>query len=136
MSCTFTKGLSLIKLIGEKFDDHHIISILLGEDNAQIKNYEHDQLDYFGSGKEDGLNLWNSLLRQALLNNFLSKDIDQYGLLHLTDTGNDFIENPYSIRFVLNTPIEAADDDDSRRWPKTWRQRPRYGIAADAEGSA
>ncbi|MDP9047603.1 MAG: ATP-dependent DNA helicase, partial [Bacteroidota bacterium] len=71
------KALSLIKQIGEKFDDHHIISILMGEENAQIKNYEHDLLDYYGSGKEDGRNLWNSLLRQALLNNFLSKDIDQ-----------------------------------------------------------
>jgi ATP-dependent DNA helicase RecQ len=39
-------------------------------------------------------------MRQALLNNFLSKDIDQYGLLHLTKAGNLFIENPYSIRFA------------------------------------
>jgi ATP-dependent DNA helicase RecQ len=112
------KALSLIKLIGEKFDDRHIISILMGEENAQIKNYEHDLLNYYGSGKEDGLNLWNSLMRQALLNNFLSKDIDQYGLLRLTKTGNAFIENPYSIRFVLNRPIEAADDDDNEDGPK------------------
>ncbi|GAC1300140.1 MAG: DNA helicase RecQ [Mucilaginibacter sp.] len=107
------KALSLIKQIGEKFDDHHIISILMGEETAQIKNYEHDLLDYYGSGKEEGRNLWNSLLRQALLNNFLSKDIDQYGLLRLTKTGNAFIDNPYNIRFILNRPIEAADDDDS-----------------------
>jgi ATP-dependent DNA helicase RecQ len=113
------RALSLIKQIGEKFDDLYIISILLGEDNAQIKSYGHDQLDYFGSGKEDGRNLWNSLLRQALLNNFLSKDIDQYGLLRLTKTGNSFIDNPYSIRFVLNRPIEAADDDDGEDGPKT-----------------
>jgi ATP-dependent DNA helicase RecQ len=112
------KALSLIKQIGEKFDDHHIISILMGEENAQIKNYEHDLLDYYGSGKEDGHNLWNSLLRQALLNNFLSKDIDQYGLLRLTKTGNAFIDNPYNIRFILNRPIEAADDDDSEDGPK------------------
>lgn len=112
------KALSLIKQIGEKFDDHHIISILMGEENAQIKNYEHDLLDYYGSGKEDGRNLWNSLLRQALLNNFLSKDIDQYGLLRLTKTGNAFIDNPYNIRFILNRPIEAADDDDSEDGPK------------------
>ncbi|HWZ04359.1 MAG TPA: DNA helicase RecQ [Mucilaginibacter sp.] len=112
------RALSLIKQIGEKFDDLYIISILLGEENAQIKSYGHDQLDYFGSGKEDGRNLWNSLLRQALLNNFLSKDIDQYGLLRLTKTGNSFIENPYSIRFVLNRPIEATDDDDSEDGPK------------------
>ncbi|WP_295796211.1 DNA helicase RecQ [Mucilaginibacter sp.] len=112
------KALSLVKTIGEKFDDHHIISILMGEDNAQIKNYEHDSLDYFGSGKEDGKNLWDSLMRQALLNNFLSKDIDQYGLLRLTKLGNSFIDNPYSIRFVLNKPMGATDDDDEADGPK------------------
>jgi ATP-dependent DNA helicase RecQ len=111
-------ALSLIKQIGEKFDDHHIISILMGQDNAAIHNYEHHLLGAFGAGKEDGENMWNSLLRQALLNNFLSKDIDQYGLLRLTRTGNSFLDNPYSIRFVLNQPIEAADDDDPEDGPK------------------
>src|SRR5580692_7526019 len=121
------RTLSLIRLIGEKFDDSHIINILIGEDNAQIKNYEHDLLEYYGSGKEDGLNLWNSLMRQALLNNFLSKDIDQYGLLRLTKTGHSFIENPYSIRFIVNRPMEATDDDESEDGPKTG------GTALDTE---
>ncbi|MDN3584779.1 DNA helicase RecQ [Mucilaginibacter flavus] len=112
------KALSLIKHIGEKFDDHYIISILMGEENAQIKNYEHDALDYYGSGKEQGRNLWNSLLRQALLNNYLSKDIDQYGLLRLTKLGNTFIDNPHSIRFVMNHVIEGTDDDDDADGPK------------------
>jgi ATP-dependent DNA helicase RecQ len=121
------RALSLIKQIGEKFDDHHIISILMGQDNAQIHNYEHHLLPAFGSGKEDGENLWKSLLRQALLNNFLSKDIDQYGLLRLTRTGNSFLDNPYSIRFILNSPMETADDDDSEDGPK------QGGTALDTE---
>ena len=112
------KALSLIKQIGEKFDDHHIISVLMGEDNAQIHNYEHHLLDLFGSGKEQGAILWSSLLRQALLNNYLSKDIDQYGLLRLTKTGNAFIDNPHSIRFIMNRVIEATDDDDNEDGPK------------------
>ncbi|RZL13425.1 MAG: RecQ family ATP-dependent DNA helicase, partial [Pedobacter sp.] len=112
------KALSLIKHIGERFDDRYIIDILIGADNPQIRNYEHDIPPYYGSGKEDGENLWNSLLRQALLNNFLSKDIDQYGLLRLTDKGHDFIDNPFSIRFLLNQEIEPADDDDGEDGPK------------------
>jgi ATP-dependent DNA helicase RecQ len=121
------RALSLIKQIGEKFDDHHIISILMGRDNAQIHNYEHHLVDAFGAGKEDGENLWESLLRQALLNNFLSKDIDQYGLLRLTRTGHAFLDNPYSIRFTLNVPIGATDDDADEDGPK------QGGGALDAE---
>nr|WP_255678941.1 DNA helicase RecQ [Mucilaginibacter sp. UR6-1] len=112
------KALSLIKHLGEKFDDRYIIDILIGADNPQIRNYGHDILPYFNSGKEDGENLWNSVLRQALLDDFLSKDIDQYGLLRVTEKGAGFIDNPYSIRFLINRVIEAADDDDNEDGPK------------------
>jgi ATP-dependent DNA helicase RecQ len=112
------KALSLVKQLGEKFDDFHIINVLMGRDNPQIHNYEHHLLDVFGSGKEQGENLWNSLMRQALLNNYLSKDIDQYGLLRLTKSGNAFLENPHSIRFVMNRPMGSTDDDDSEEGPK------------------
>jgi len=113
------KALSLIKKLGEKFDDHHVISVLMGVDNPQIHNYEHHLMDEFGSGKEQGENLWNSLLRQALLNNYLSKDIDQYGLLRLTKSGNTFLDNPHSIRFIMNRPMGATDDDaESEDGPK------------------
>jgi ATP-dependent DNA helicase RecQ len=112
------KALSLVKQLGEKFDDYHVVSVLMGNDNPQIHNYEHHLLDSFGSGKEQGENLWNSLMRQALLNNYLSKDIDQYGLLRLTKTGNAFLDNPHSIRFVMNRPMGATDDDELEEGPR------------------
>ncbi len=121
------KVLSLIKQLGEKFDDAHIISVLMGNDNPQVHNYEHHLLDVFGSGKEQGENLWNSLLRQALLNNYISKDIDQYGVLRLTKLGNSFLENPHSIRFIMNRPMGATDDDEDAEGPK------QGGGALDAE---
>jgi superfamily II DNA helicase RecQ len=67
----------------------------------RCKNYEHDKLEYFGSGKEQGENLWNSLMRQALLNNFLSKDIDQYGLLHLTKSRQFLYRQPLQHPFPV-----------------------------------
>lgn len=104
--------LQLIKNIGEKFDDTHILNILMGLETAQTIAYEHAKLSEYGHGKIDGENLWKSLIRQAVLNNFLSKDIDNYGLLRLTNSGQDFIENPYSLKFILNDPIDAAGEDD------------------------
>ncbi len=103
--------LKLIEELGEKFDDNHIINIMMGIDNQQISAYKQNKLSLFGTGKEDGLILWKSLLRQAILNNYLSKDIDNYGLLKLSKTGKAFIENPHTIKFVLNVEIEAGDDD-------------------------
>ncbi|WP_069657795.1 DNA helicase RecQ [Arcticibacter eurypsychrophilus] len=103
--------LIMIRELGEKFDDQHIINILMGVDTSQITAYNHNKLPYFGSGKNDGLQVWKSLMRQALLNNYLSKDIDNYGLLRLTKSGNGFIDNPHSLKFVLNKQMELAEDD-------------------------
>jgi len=104
--------LALIRNIGEKFDDTHILNILMGMETAQTIAYEHSKLSEFGHGKVEGENLWKSLIRQAVLNNFLSKDIDNYGLLRLTNSGNDYIDNSYALKFILNEPIESAADDD------------------------
>lgn len=103
--------LDLIKKLGEKFDDQHILNVIMGVESPQVVAYNHNKLPEFGSGKDDGLILWKSLLRQALLNNYLSKDIDNYGLLKLTRSGESFIANPHSIKFVLNREMETADDD-------------------------
>ncbi|MBC8053200.1 MAG: DNA helicase RecQ [Sphingobacteriaceae bacterium] len=103
--------LQLIQEQGEKFDDHHIINIMMGVETSQIVAYDHNKHPDFGSGKEDGLIYWKSLLRQALLNNYLSKDIDNYGLLHLTKSGRSFIDSPHTLRFILNRVMEMAEDD-------------------------
>ncbi|HEY0900361.1 MAG TPA: DNA helicase RecQ [Sphingobacteriaceae bacterium] len=103
--------LKLIEELGEKFDDQHIINIMLGRDNPQITAYQHNKISLFGSGKEDGEIYWQSLLRQAVLGNFLQKDIDTYGLLKITKLGKQFIQNPHTLKFILNNPMEAGDDD-------------------------
>ncbi len=105
------KALTLIRDLGEKFDDQYIINIMLGIENSLVASYEHSKLAVFGSGKEDGEILWKSLMRQIVLHNFVQKDIDNYGLLKLTKSGNSFIENPYSIKFILNYLMDVAEDE-------------------------
>jgi ATP-dependent DNA helicase RecQ len=104
--------LKLVKSTGEKFDDSHLLNIFMGSETAQTIAYEQNKLPEFGLGKQEGEILWKSLIRQSVLNNFVSKDIDSYGILKLTNAGKDFIENPYSLKFILNELIESAADDD------------------------
>ncbi len=105
------KVLTLIRDFGEKFDDQYIINIMMGVENAQVSAYGHDKLPLFGSGKEEGEILWKSLMRQAVLNNYVQKDIDNYGLLKLTRSGKSFIENPHSLKFILNYLMDTAEDE-------------------------
>lgn len=106
--------LNLVKDLGETFDDEHILNVLMGNEDQQIEMYKHHKLPIFGIGKEKGLHIWKSVIRQAVLYNFLAKDIDNYGLLKMTNTGLAFIDQPYSIKFTLNIDYEtltAVDDD-------------------------
>lgn len=103
--------LRFIEEQGDKFDDRHVLDVFLGQNNQMIASYKHDEHRLFGFGKEQGEIYWKSLIRQAVLSNFLEKDIDNYGLLVLTKTGQDYIDNPYAIKFILNKPMEAADED-------------------------
>lgn len=109
--------LNFIKEEGHKFDDHHIINVFIGQNNQPISSYKHDQHVLFGSGKQLGINYWNSLIRQAELANFIKKDIDHYGLLNLTESGKKYLANPYPIKFILNKPMEKATDDRSEIMP-------------------
>ncbi|OYD42567.1 DNA helicase RecQ [Sphingobacterium cellulitidis] len=105
--------LNFIKEEGDKFDDQHIINMLIGQNNQPISKYKHDTHALFGSGKEQGVNFWNSLIRQAELADFIKKDIDHYGLLQLTPGGKKYINNPYPLKFILNKPMEMSKADSS-----------------------
>ena len=105
------KVLNFIKEQGDKFDDQHIINVMIGQNNQPISSYKHDSHPLFGSGKDLGVNYWNSLIRQAELADFVKKDIDHYGLLQLTEGGKKYIANPYAIKFLLNRPMEASKSD-------------------------
>lgn len=100
--------LGFIKEQGDKFDDQHIINFFIGQNNQPIASYRHDTHPLFGSGKELGVNYWNSLIRQAELADFVKKDIDHYGLLQLTDGGRKYLTNPYPIKFIINRPMELS----------------------------
>jgi ATP-dependent DNA helicase RecQ len=105
------KVLNFIQEQGNKFDDHHIINVLIGQNNQPISSYKHDTHELFGYGKDKGFNYWNSLIRQAELSDFIKKDIDHYGLLALTEDGKKFIKNPYALRYILNRALDTSDDD-------------------------
>lgn len=74
--------------------------------------FRHDQLDVFGIGKDKELHLWNSLIRQMMLENLIRKDIEEYGLLKITEKGEKFLKKPASFKIVLNNLFEDANADD------------------------
>jgi ATP-dependent DNA helicase RecQ len=113
-----TALVQLLKVIiglNEQFVADYVVQIITGTYTPQIGLYKHDKLPIFGLGKDKDILFWNSLIRQAMLEGVIEKDIEEYGLLKLTKKGNQFLKKPSSFKIVLNTVFEETnteDDDD------------------------
>jgi ATP-dependent DNA helicase RecQ len=87
--------------------------VLLGNKTQTILSFKYDKLSLFGEGKEKDEHFWNSVIRQALLYNYIYKDIEEYGILKLTDLGRQFITNPEPFSISLNHNfVEELHDDE------------------------
>jgi len=106
------KLLQVIQALDERFVGDYVVQILMGEYTPQIVLYRHEKLSVFGIGKEQDQLFWNSLVRQAMLEKLIEKDIEEYGLLKLTTKGQKFIKKPTSFKIVLNQVFDDANADD------------------------
>ncbi len=104
--------LKIIKGLDEQFTMIYMMHILLGKPNPQVKMFRHDERDFFGIGKDKDEHFWNSLMRQMILEGFIKKDIEEYGVLKFTKKGETFLKKPVSFKIVLNNLYEGADGDD------------------------
>lgn len=102
--------LETILAVKEKFKADHIANILAGKVTSAIKSYKHHKLEFFGIGEDKDEKFWNMVIRQALIAKFLVKEIENYGLLKLTEKGMAFIEKPSS--FMLAEDHDYADTTD------------------------
>jgi ATP-dependent DNA helicase RecQ len=104
--------IELIESLKEHFKIEHLAGILAGVSNALIKSYHHDKLDLFGAGKDHDVRFWSAVIHQGLVLHYLDKDIDNYGLIHTTDRGLEFLLDPHELLLVEDRTFVGEDDED------------------------
>jgi ATP-dependent DNA helicase RecQ len=110
-------AISCVLEIKEKHKIKDVINVLMGTLTATAKTYKHDLIKTWGEGVDHDKDekFWQAVLRQAIVNGFLSKDVENYGLLKLTDKGRAFLKKPISIQFARDhdySVIEKEYHDD------------------------
>lgn len=90
------KLLSVVRDTNEKFKSKEIVRILVGKTNAMISSHKTDEKPFFGIGKDKDKAYWMALVRQVLVSGLLKKEIERYGILHLTDAGKKYQQKPES----------------------------------------
>ena len=107
--------LQTIQVLNERFVADYVVQIITGHYTPQIGLYRHEKLAVFGIGKTHDELFWNSLIRQAMLEEMIAKDIEEYGLLKLTTKGQKFLKKPSAFLVVLQNVFaaELGDDEES-----------------------
>ena len=104
--------LKAVKLGKQQHKAKHIANVLLGKSTTTVKSYKHNQLDIFGKGSDQDEKYWNAVIKQTLIERLLTKDIENYGLLKMTDAGEEFIKNPRSVMLVKNHDYENPEEEE------------------------
>lgn len=107
--------LEAVQELKSKFKTDYVIKILRGENSAEVESFEHDQLESFGVCEKESEETLNSVIRQALIEGYLSKDIENYGLLKETPKGKKYLKKPVSFQI----PSEDEEEDSESAVPRT-----------------
>ena len=96
----------------EQYKAKIISEVLAGKASGDVKSIKLDKSKYFGKGKEHDEKFWHTVIRQALIKRLLEKDIENYGILKMTEAGKKFIKKPFSIMIAKDHDYSSVGDDD------------------------
>ncbi|PIB27713.1 ATP-dependent DNA helicase RecQ [Maribacter sp. 4U21] len=105
------KLLKVVQGTSEKFKSKEIVFTLLGKTNAIISSHKTSEKEFFGIGADKDKSHWMALVRQVLVAGILKKEIEQYGVLHITPKGHDFLKNPGSFLMTKDHVYSAENDN-------------------------
>jgi len=99
----------------ERFGLNHIVHVVRGVEDEYVKSYSHSALSIFGAGADEDDDFWRSVGRQALIYQYLEKDIENIGVLRLSEKGKKFLSKPHRIELARDHVFatDADDEEDS-----------------------
>ena len=104
-------ALKAIDALKERFSRDYVVDFLIGEETVEISAHKHNLLEEFASGNQDSEKMWHSVIYQALIKGYLKKEVENYGLLKITDEGRKFMNKPVSFMIVEDNDFHAYDDE-------------------------
>ena len=98
----------IVKETKEKYKFKDLVKVLMGKTNALIISHKTHQKSFFGNGSYKDESFWMALIRQAIVSNFLKKEIETYGLLKVTEKGAKYLTSPYSYMMTSDHKYDSV----------------------------
>jgi ATP-dependent DNA helicase RecQ len=102
----------------QRFDGEHIADVITATDNQYVKSYEHNKLHVYGKATElnQSRDFWISAIRQLVIFNYLEKDIENYGIVRISEKGREYLNDPYPVTLQKDHNFEEenvkVEDED------------------------
>jgi ATP-dependent DNA helicase RecQ len=103
--------LKVVKDTLQKYKAKEVVNTIVGKENALLTSHKTHLQSFFGIGKDKPAAYWMALIRQVLVVNFIKKEIEQYGVVKLTDVGQKYIDKPTS--FMMTEDHSYYENDDN-----------------------
>jgi ATP-dependent DNA helicase RecQ len=113
-------ALSAVEQTQGRFSINHLCSVLCGIENEYSLSYKHTELPVYAKGNYESMSFWNSIFRQSLLEGLLTKDIDNYSIVSISEKGEAFLAAPRSIIYSKdhNFDKEVIDEEEDTNTTK------------------
>ncbi len=105
--------LKIVLLLKENFKSDYIVDFLTGKETTDLQNHLHTELEEFGCGDKHDDKFWGAVIRHALIYGYLEKDVENYGILHVTKDGKKFINKPSHFQITEDNEFEDYDDGET-----------------------
>jgi ATP-dependent DNA helicase RecQ len=105
-------GIKAALQTGERFAMGHLSHVLRGVHDQYVKSYKHDQLDIFGKGDDHDDDFWKNVIRSITIQGLLEKDINNVGVLKVSQKGRRFLDKPCSVLISKKHDFETGESED------------------------
>ena len=124
--------LNAIIVCRENIKPKEMAYIMIGQSNSLIKKQHMSQIsEVFGIGKSKPLGFWHSIIRQVYVKQLLTKEIESYGTLKMTDLGKDFLKKPYEIQITEDQHYDNIESSSSINQRGTAMDKTLYNMLID-----
>jgi ATP-dependent DNA helicase RecQ len=109
--CTVLETVLALK---EKFKSEYVIDVVMGKETADVKSFGHDEeIETFGEGKDESEKTWQNVIEKALMSKYLVKNVENYGILKVTEAGKAFLKNPKTFEIVRENEESDEEEEDA-----------------------
>lgn len=104
-------ALETIAALKEKFKSEHIVDVMLGRASQDVRSYGHEELEVFGCCEGADMKFLATVVRQGMLEGYIERGVENFGVLKLTAKGREFIRKPKSFKVIEDSDFSEEEDE-------------------------